>query len=106
MTDYEWQVRVKFSADQPRVPAGSPQGGQWTSSGGGDGPKRFRNQSPDDFEVGQRVSYYVWSGGERQELVPATVVKLGRVKVKVQDDFGNKPKWTYPRDLHPGWKEN
>src|SRR4051794_17457409 len=27
----------KFSADQPRVPAGSPQGGQWTSGGGGAG---------------------------------------------------------------------
>jgi hypothetical protein len=27
----------KFSADQPRVPAGSPEGGQWTSGGGGVG---------------------------------------------------------------------
>src|SRR5947209_6343370 len=27
----------KYSADQPRVPAGSPEGGQWTSGGGGGG---------------------------------------------------------------------
>jgi hypothetical protein len=35
VSDYVWRVEVKFSADQPRVPAGSPQGGQWTSEGGG-----------------------------------------------------------------------
>src|SRR5947209_9332639 len=27
----------KLSADQPRVPAGSPEGGQWTSGSGGRG---------------------------------------------------------------------
>jgi hypothetical protein len=27
----------KYSTDQPRVPAGSPEGGQWTSGGGGGG---------------------------------------------------------------------
>jgi hypothetical protein len=27
---------VKYDPNQPRVPAGSPQGGQWTSAGGGD----------------------------------------------------------------------
>src|SRR5947209_5682205 len=27
----------KHSTDQPRVPAGSPDGGQWTSGGGGGG---------------------------------------------------------------------
>jgi hypothetical protein len=34
-TNYSWSFRVKFAADQPRVPAGSPEGGQWTSGGGG-----------------------------------------------------------------------
>ena len=28
---------VKYNADQPRVPAGNSDGGQWTSDGGGDG---------------------------------------------------------------------
>lgn len=28
---------LKYSADQPRVPAGNPDGGEWTSGGGGDG---------------------------------------------------------------------
>lgn len=30
-------AHAKYSADQPRVPAGSPDGGQWTSGGGGSG---------------------------------------------------------------------
>jgi hypothetical protein len=29
----------RYSLDQPRVPAGSPQGGQWTSEGGGAAPQ-------------------------------------------------------------------
>lgn len=29
-------VEVKYSPDQPRVPAGDPEGGQWTDGGGGD----------------------------------------------------------------------
>lgn len=28
---------LKFNSDQPRVPAGSPEGGQWTDGGGGSG---------------------------------------------------------------------
>jgi hypothetical protein len=29
-----WRWRLKFSQEQPRVPAGNPEGGQWTSGGG------------------------------------------------------------------------
>jgi len=32
--ELEWKFRVKYSPDQPRVPAGSSSGGQWTSGGG------------------------------------------------------------------------
>jgi hypothetical protein len=28
-------LQRKFSPDQPRVPAGNPDGGQWTDGGGG-----------------------------------------------------------------------
>ena len=31
-----WYFSSKFSADQPRAPAGSPDGGQWISDGAGD----------------------------------------------------------------------
>ena len=30
-------VGVKFNPNRPRVPAGNPDGGQWTGSGGGGG---------------------------------------------------------------------
>jgi len=37
MENYEWKLRIRkgYNPDQPRVPAGSPRGGQWTSSSGG-----------------------------------------------------------------------
>lgn len=31
--EYEWKLEVKYSPDQPRVPAGSTGGGRWTSAG-------------------------------------------------------------------------
>jgi len=33
----KWRWSLKYNPDQPRVPAGDSQGGQWTSSGGGGG---------------------------------------------------------------------
>jgi len=35
MSKYQWKLSVKYSPDQPRVPKGSSEGGQWTSEGGG-----------------------------------------------------------------------
>jgi hypothetical protein len=31
------RYKANFNPDQPRVPAGNPDGGQWTSEGGGNG---------------------------------------------------------------------
>jgi hypothetical protein len=31
------RYKANFNPDQPRVPAGNPDGGQWTSDGGGNG---------------------------------------------------------------------
>jgi hypothetical protein len=31
-----WPIASKYNPDQPRVPAGNPDGGQWTSGGGGE----------------------------------------------------------------------
>src|SRR5947209_6005992 len=42
----------KFSADQPRVPAGSPEGGQWTSGGAGGGGEGDSAEAGDDPEGG------------------------------------------------------
>src|SRR5437588_56681 len=50
-------VLRKYSADQPRVPAGSPEGGQWTSgrAGGGgtdasDGSSEASDEEPSSYD--------------------------------------------------------
>jgi hypothetical protein len=52
----------KFSADQPRVPAGSPQGGQWTSGGGGGGGADGGAEADGDAQIeliqGDRLQGY------------------------------------------------
>jgi hypothetical protein len=35
LDNLRWRYRRKYRPDQPRVPAGDPDGGQWTSEGGG-----------------------------------------------------------------------
>lgn len=52
---------AKYSPDQPRVPAGNPDGGQWTS-GGGDGGSDGGNQPS---QVVQRIPPII-----DQEIVP------------------------------------
>ena len=51
---------VKYSTDQPRVPAGNPDGGQWTSGGGGE------NNTPTESNMGSSVGSDSGSGGESQ----------------------------------------
>ncbi len=46
MTRLEENLGYKFNPNQPRVPAGSPDGGQWTSGGGGGG-----NDNSDSLDV-------------------------------------------------------
>jgi hypothetical protein len=38
-----WRLRRKYRPDQPRVAAGNPEGGQWTSDGGGAGSGRIND---------------------------------------------------------------
>jgi len=67
MDDFYWSLKVqpgkkKYNPDQPRVPAGDPQGGQWTSGGEGSTPqaedKPKLQGAPDgsayDFVAGKR----------------------------------------------------
>jgi len=42
-------LKTKYSADQPRVPSGNPDGGQWTSGdGGGDGSRSSSSRTGTD----------------------------------------------------------
>lgn len=45
-------AKTKFDPNQPRVPAGNPDGGQWTSGGGsGGGTSNRRQRDPDEGRV-------------------------------------------------------
>lgn len=51
--EYEWTLEIKYSPDQPRVPAGQSGGGRWTSYGTGHGPTtpQFSEADPKDFRA-------------------------------------------------------
>lgn len=42
MRRHDRALKAGFNPDQPRVPAGVPEGGQWTDDGGGTGERRIR----------------------------------------------------------------
>jgi hypothetical protein len=45
---YGWTDKANFNPNQPRVPAGNPDGGQWTDGGGGgSGPQTAEDAPPD-----------------------------------------------------------
>ena len=46
------RMLLKFDPDQPRVPAGSPEGGQWTETGGAPGQTRVAGKwDPNKYDV-------------------------------------------------------
>lgn len=51
------QRRLKYNPDQPRVPAGSPDGGQWTDGGSTDGPVPGGMSSADALTDYQNYAY-------------------------------------------------
>lgn len=53
--------KAGFNPDQPRVPRGDPDGGQWTSEGGGDGLSRVRLAGSDKPNLGRRSLFIIAS---------------------------------------------
>jgi len=68
-------VKANFNPNQPRVPRGNPDGGQWTPVGGGGGRVRIAQNIPReeerDFEDGNPASEAEFAAidVERQELI-------------------------------------
>jgi hypothetical protein len=61
--DYELRrFQRKYSPDQPRVPAGNSDGGQWTSGGGGQGPSA--------------TSQPIWVAAEKPSLGRGTIAVI------------------------------
>jgi len=62
-------VVQKYNPDQPRVPAGNPDGGQWTSDGGATSPNDSSNAREDDSEdtVGTSTQYAALETGTQTD---------------------------------------
>ncbi len=87
--DHElWLLEEKYSPNQPRVPAGNPEGGQWTSGGGvpqgvpgnsSDG-QVLSDENPDPIKPGDRLA----------NVIP--ICMLGSKSIST-DRFGNQSWW-------------
>jgi len=64
----------KYSPNQPRVPAGNPQGGQWTSEGGSGTPGSSTNGS-EPTSIAQPVQYAALDSGTRTDATRAQNVE-------------------------------
>jgi len=79
---YEWEL-TKYSPDQPRVPAGEPAGGQWTSQ---------EDASSDISKVHGGVTVF---HGTKEEFLES--IKLGGLK-RGKEWFGRPPSVYYTTD--------
>lgn len=103
----------KYRPDQPRVPAGNADGGQWTSEVGGGGigsgsgnendPRVFSDASPDPIRPGAQYAQTVprrpvAGGGGRGPETPAQSARLAAVEAQARDAIARV------RELDPNWR--
>ena len=82
-------LAFKYNPDQPRVPAGDSEGGQWTSGSGGSGRPRVYITGRDDDETGD-----AGSGGGLDLSLPNISIDFGDIASEIDklDLFGLKPR--------------
>lgn len=104
MSSYYWKLKVKgYNPRQPRVPKGSPQGGQWTSIPG----QWMRVTSKENtLAKGDDTELYRWSN--LGEIVEATFPRGQR---RASFDVSDQPWWYFaPPGLVPStgksWVDN
>lgn len=100
----------KYSPDQPRVPAGSSEGGQWTSEGGGAGsgrndPRVISDATPDPARPGAQYAQTRRAGfapvlinGQLIEPTPAQGARLTVAESQAAAAIRRV------QDLDPNWK--
>jgi hypothetical protein len=72
----EWELakfasrgcKAGFNPDQPRVPAGNPDGGQWTSEGGGGGTSGVRLAAADKVVIGAAAAAKILFEGAKKVI--------------------------------------
>jgi len=103
------RIERKYSSDQPRVPAGSSDGGQWTSAGGSSGrndPRVLSDATPDPIRPGAQYaqnrrrggSGTVFVNGQLLELTPAQAARLTVAETQARDAVRRV------QELDPSWK--
>jgi hypothetical protein len=96
----------KYSPDQPRVPAGNPDGGQWTDGGGKNDPRVLSDADPEGIRPYQqyaqnrrgRSGVNVLINGQRVELTPAQGARLAVAQAEARDAVARV------RRLESDWK--
>jgi hypothetical protein len=97
----------RFNPNQPRVPAGNPDGGQWTAVGGGNDARVMSDATPDnDWIPGRqyatkrtgRGSVLVRIGGRLVEVEPGQATRLVEAQTRAQDAIARV------RALDPSWQ--
>ena len=84
------RLKAGFRIDQPRVPAGNPEGGQWVAEGSGSSPILVSRRGP-------RGSGQVRILGRWQAITPAQEARLalsvGRMQEALQAVHRREPNW-------------
>jgi hypothetical protein len=98
----------KYSADQPRVPAGDPAGGQWTSAGGSAGrndPRVISDATPDPVRQGAQYAQRVRGAfgsvrinGQFLQPTPGQLARLSIAEGQAQDAIRRV------QNVDPNWK--
>lgn len=102
------RLRRKYRSDQPRIPAGSPGGGQWTSDGPGTGPQQvLSDATPDNLwrpgvdyaqntSRGPRGSVFV--NGQWLQPTPAQAARLAVAESRANAAIERV------REIEPNWR--
>jgi hypothetical protein len=87
-------VKANFNPNQPRVPAGNPDGGQWTDGGGGGGGDLVRIAS----RPGRGFSQVRLRNGRRVDATPGQAARLAAARARADSRINQV------RELDPDWK--
>lgn len=107
-------AKAGFDPNQPRVPPGNPDGGQWTRTGGGDSRRILSNANPANFtKPGTRLAQARRGGGGRALVRIGSNLRDLSPYQELQLDFANieankaikkvkevEPDWTHRTSLY------
>ena len=96
------RARKQYNPNQPRIPAGNADGGQWTDGGGGGGPRSaYAQLKPRRLPAGNRII-----GGRAHPVTPAQEARLdvtaAQARALVREVQRRDPSWKPRPSIHEG----